>query len=158
MHEVLIENLTDLLNKGNAHVSIDEALTDTDFKILGKRPDGLPYSIWQLAEHIRITQHDILKFSTDSNYKSPQWPEGYWPKETSPLSENEWNECLQQIKEDRAAIVKLLTDAGENLFTPFKHGDGQSLLKEALVVADHNSYHTGEIVLLRRLLHDWNKK
>ena len=156
-HEVLIENLTDLLNTGNAHVSLDNAVADVDFEILGKRPEGLPYSIWQLAEHIRIAQHDILEFSRDPKYVSPKWPEGYWPTETVPTSENEWQQCLQQIKKDRASFIDLLIHAGETLYTPFEHGDGQSLLKEALVVADHNSYHTGEIVLLRRLLHDWDK-
>lgn len=157
-HEALIENLADLLNKGNAHVSLDKALSNIDFKILGKRPDGLPYSLWQLAEHIRIAQHDILEFSRDPKYVSPKWPEGYWPTETAPTSENEWHQCVQQIKKDRASFIDLITHAGESLYSPIAHGDGQTLLKEALVVADHNSYHTGEIILLRRLLHDWGEK
>ena len=155
-HETLLENLIDLLNKGNAHVSLEEALRDIRFSLLGKKPHDLPYSIWQLVGHIRITQRDLLKFSNDENYQSPKWPEGYWPVETEPLSDKEWDECLNQLKADRKTFIDLLKSSGEDLYKPFKHGTGQSLLKEALVLADHNSYHTGEIIVLRRLLNDWN--
>ncbi|MEO7314569.1 MAG: DinB family protein, partial [Ginsengibacter sp.] len=89
------------------------------------------------------------------HHQSPEWPEGYWPKEAAPSSEEEWNECLKKIESDRDSFIGLLENAGENLYIPFKHGTGQSLLKEALVLADHNSYHTGEILVLRRLLDDW---
>ena len=154
-HQILIENLIDLLKKGNAHASLDDALKNITFNLLGKRPCDLPYSIWQLTEHIRITQWDLLEFSRDKNHQSPEWPEGYWPKETEPASGDQWEECLKQINSDRNAFIDLLNNAGENLYIPFKHGAGQSLLKEALVLADHNSYHTGEIVVLRRLLNDW---
>lgn len=153
----LIGNLKDLLNKGNAHVSFDDAVHNIDFDLLGKKPHQLPYSIWQLAEHIRITQSDILEFSRDGNHQSPQWPVGYWPLDDAPDSEEKWQHCLKQITSERMAFVKLLESAGENIYHVFEHGSGQSLLKEALVLADHNSYHTGEIILLRRLLNDWKK-
>lgn len=154
-HQILIENLIDLLKKGNAHVPLDNALNGIEFNLLGERPNNLPYSIWQLAEHIRITQWDLLEFSRDQNHQSPEWPKGYWPLETAPASEEKWNECLKKIKSDRNSFIELLQAVGENLYKPFKHGTGQSLLKEAFVLADHNSYHTGEILVLRRLLHAW---
>ena len=156
-HEIdlLIENLEYLLNKGNAHVSLDKALENIPKELLGEKPVNLPYSIWQIAEHIRIAQWDILEFSRNSKHVSPEWPEGYWPSETKPESQNEWKKCLQQIKSDRKEFVDLLTQSGKNIYTPFEHGDGQSLLKEALVLADHNAYHAGEIIIIRRLLNDW---
>jgi hypothetical protein len=155
--EILITQLTDLLNKGNAHVSLDEALEDISFSLLGERPAGLPYSIWQLAEHIRIAQWDILEFSRNESYVSPEWPDGYWIKEVSPASKEEWQKCVHQIKSDRQTFIELITKSGEEIYRPFDYGTGQSLLKEALVLADHNSYHAGEIIILRRLLNDWGK-
>ncbi len=154
-HDILIDNLIDLINVGNAHVSLEEVLHDIHFNLLGKTPHDLPYSIWQLTEHIRITQWDLLEFSRNKNHLSPEWPEGYWPKETEPESGDQWEVCLKQINSDRDAFIDLLKNAGENLYIPFQYGTGQTLLKEALVLADHNSYHTGEILVLRRLLNDW---
>lgn len=155
--DVLIGNLVNLLNKGNAHVSLDESLKNIPFEILGKKPRNLPYTLWQIAEHVRIAQSDILEFSRDTNYKSPKWPESYWPKKPKPSSEQEWEKCLKRIKKDRKEFISLLKDSSENLFTVFEHGNGQTLLREALVLADHNSYHTGEIIILRRLLDNWPK-
>lgn len=154
---ILITQLADLLNKGNAHVSLDEALENISFDLLGERPAGLPYSIWQLAEHIRISQWDILEFSRNESYVSPEWPGGYWTKEVSPVSKEEWQKCVQQIKSDRKAFIELMTKSGEYIYRLFDYGTGQNLLKEALVLADHNSYHAGEIIILRRLLNDWGK-
>ena len=153
----LINHLTDLLNKGNAHVPLDESLKNIPFEIVDKKPGNLPYSLWQIAEHIRIAQWDILEFSRNANHESPKWPEGYWPENSKPSSEKEWQKCLQQIKNDRNDFISLLEDSSENLFTPFEYGSGQTLFREALVLADHNSYHTGEIVLLRRLMNNWKK-
>ncbi len=153
--EILMENIVDLIEKGNAHVSLDEALKNIPFQLLGKRPKGLPYSLWQVAEHIRIAQWDILEFSRNAKHVSPKWPEGYWVKETAPSSPGEWEKCLKQIKNDRKSFINLIKNAGDTLSHPFKYGNGQSLLKEALVLADHNSYHTGEIIIIRRLLGAW---
>lgn len=154
---ILITQLTALLNKGNAHVSLDEALGNIHFDLLGERPAGLPYSIWQLAEHLRIAQWDILEFSRNESYVSPEWPGGYWTKEASPASKEEWQKCIQQIKSDRKTFIELITKSREDIYRPFDYGTGQSLLKEALVLADHNSYHAGEIIILRRLLNDWGR-
>ncbi len=153
--KVLVNNLIDLIEKENAHASLNAALKDIPFKLLGEKIQGLPYSIWQVAEHIRIAQWDIMEFSKSVTHKSPKWPDEYWPKHEAPDSEKDWKKCLQQIEKDRKEFVELLRNAGDNLDKPFEHGDGQSLLKEALVLADHNSYHTGEIIIMRRLLNAW---
>jgi len=146
--EILLKNLIELLNKGNSHVLLDDALDNIPFGMLGKTPENLPYNLWQMSEHIRISQKDILEFSRNSKYKSPQWPEGYWPSNTQPSSEEEWENCLRQIKEDRESFIALLKEKAENLYEHFEHGNGQTLLREALVLADHNAYHTGEIIIL----------
>ncbi len=152
-NDTLIKELVDLLAKGNAHASLDDALKDIPFTLLGEKPGNLPYSIWQLAEHIRIAQWDILEFSRNPKHISPKWPDGYWP--SAPESKVEWEKCIKQIVEDRDEFIELLKNAGNGINTPFEYGDGQSLLKEALVLADHNSYHTGEIIIIRRLLNAW---
>ncbi len=154
-NKIIVDNLADLLEAGNAHATLDEALKDIPFSLLCETPQGVPYSIWQLAEHIRIAQWDILEFSKDPGHVSPKWPDAYWPKETKPASEGVWKKCVEAIKADREEFIFLIKNAGDDLYKPFKHGDGQSLLKEALVLADHNSYHTGEIIVIRRLLHTW---
>jgi hypothetical protein len=148
-------HLADLLRKGNAHVSLDETLDNVPFELLAKTLPGLPYSIWQITEHIRITQWDMLEFSSSPSHVSPKWPDGYWPEDASPNTENHWINCVAAIKQDREEFIELLRNSGENLYTPFPWGTGQSLFKEALVIADHNSYHTGEIIILRRLLNNW---
>ena len=153
----LIENIVDLIEKGNAHVPLDDALKNIPFALLGEKPQGLPYSIWQIVEHIRIAQWDILEFSRNSDHVSPQWPDGYWPKEAVPKSQDAWNKCIEQIHADRNSFIELIKHAGDDLYEPFEYGSGQSLLKEALVLADHNSYHTGEIIIVRRLLNAWKK-
>ena len=154
-NELLISNLTQLLSKGNAHATLDDALKKIPYKLLAETPADLPYNIWQIAQHIRISQWDILEFSRNPKYKSPEWPKGYWPSEREPASEEAWKKCVHQIKEDRNTFIELIKNAGENLYKPIPGGDGQTLLREALVLADHNSYHTGEIIVLRRLLDNW---
>ncbi len=156
-NDLLISNLTNLLTKANAHATLDDALKNIPFELLSKTPEGLPYNIWQLAEHIRISQWDILEFSRNTDYQSPDWPAGYWPAEKAPSSEDAWKKCVDEIKKDRNSFVELIKNAGENLYTRIPNGDGQTLLREALVLADHNSYHTAEIIVLRRLLNDWKK-
>ena len=153
----VIKNLVDVIAKGNAHVSLDKALHGIPFSLLGEKPGSLPYSIWQLAEHIRISQWDILEFSRNSKHVSPEWPGGYWPTESAPGSEGAWQNCIDTIRTERNAFIELIKNAGADLNKVFEYGDGQSLLKEALVLADHNSYHTAEIIIIRRLLNAWNK-
>jgi uncharacterized damage-inducible protein DinB len=151
----ITKELIELLKKGNAHVPFNEAIQNIPFEDLGKKPHDLPYSIWQLTEHIRITQKDILDFSVNTNYKELNWPADYWPKETAPKNETEWKKCIDEINNDLKAFIELLKAEDVDLFTPFEHGSGQNLLREALLIADHTSYHTGEIIVLRRLMGNW---
>jgi hypothetical protein len=169
----VIKDLTAALNGGNAHASFDDAVKGVRHDLLGVVPEGLPYSIWQLVEHIRITQWDILEFSRDPKHVSPDWPTGYWPKEKAPAQAKDWKQAIDRIEADRKAFVALLekagegskagggatagdgATAGESMYDPLPHGDGQSLFREAVLIIDHTSYHTGEIIILRRLLKDW---
>ncbi len=158
--EALIRNsraeLSKLLKGGNAHVSFQVAIKDLKKENRSKKAENLPYTIWQLVDHIRIAQSDILQFSTNSRYKSPKWPEGYWPKSDGPKHEEEWSAALQQIADDRRTFINLVEDEDQDLFFPFPHGEDQNLFNEALLIADHAAYHTGQIIVLRRLLGDWN--
>jgi hypothetical protein len=153
--QFVVEELEELLRRGNAHVSFEDAVEGVSPSIAGTVPGGLPYSLWQLVEHIRITQWDILEFCRNPKYRSPQWPEGYWPSAAAPAHEGDLDRAVQRVVADREEFTALLRGAGEGIYTPFAHGQGQSLFREALLIADHTSYHVGEIVLVRRLLKDW---
>lgn len=150
-----VDTLIQLLTKGNAHVTFEEAVHDLPAHLRGVQPEGLPYSIWQLVEHIRISQWDILEFSRDAAHVSPAWPDEYWPKENTPATKHDWEHSLEQIKKDLHAFVALIKEPAADLYTPFPHGDGQHLFREALLIADHTAYHTGQIILIRRLLGAW---
>jgi hypothetical protein len=150
-----IKVLEEGLNGKNAHASFEEAIANVPDRLLGEVPEGLPYSIWQLVEHIRITQWDILEFSRNPDHVSPEWPKGYWPKEKAPANGKEWQRSIGEIEADRKSFIALLHKAGEEIYTPFAYGDGQSLFREAVLIVDHTSYHTGEIIVIRRLLKDW---
>ncbi|QKZ14210.1 DinB family protein [Spirosoma sp. KUDC1026] len=151
----LRQQLVALLTGSNAHQSFDDAIKNLPVDLRGVKPEKLPYSIWQLVDHIRIAQEDILEFSRDSNYVSPPWPDGYWPKETTPPDATAWDTAVAKIRADRDAFVALLNDPEQDLYKPFAHGDGQNLLREALLIADHTAYHVGEIIIIRRLLDAW---
>lgn len=151
--DTLISELNKLLKGGSAHASFEHAIKGLGLETIGQKVDKLPYTIWQLVEHIRITQWDMLEFSKGSEHVSPKWPEGYWPTETAPADETAWEKSLKQIKDDLAAFIDLLKNA--DVYTPLTHGEGQNILREALQIADHNAYHTAEIIMIRRLLGDW---
>jgi hypothetical protein len=152
-NQLLTDELIKLLNGGTAHAKLNDALEGLPANQRGEVPGGLPYSIWQLVEHIRIAQWDMLEFSKDGSHQSPPWPEGYWPKETAPASEEAWVQSIQQIKQDLNELIELVKTG--NLYEPIPHGTGQTLLREALQAADHAAYHVAEIIILRRLLGSW---
>ena len=144
-----------LLRGGQAHVPFSSAVEDLPLKVTGVKPPGLPYSIWQLVEHIRITQADILAFCRTPDYVSPKWPDDYWPGEAAPDHVSVWEKSLEEIHSDLDSFIALISDPRADMFMPFAHGQGQNLFREALLIADHTSYHTGEILVIRRLLDRW---
>jgi uncharacterized damage-inducible protein DinB len=152
-HKALITELTKLLQGGGAHVSLKEALKGLPAEMRGVKKNKLPYSIWQLVEHIRIAQWDMLEFSKDGAHQSPKWPDDYWPKEAAPASDAAWRKSVKQIESDLEQFIKLLGKS--DIYAPIAHGSGQTILREAMQIADHNAYHTAEIVVLRRLLGSW---
>ncbi len=155
--EALRQHVLDLLRGRNAHADFDTVVADFPSRLRGAKPPGAPYTAWQLLEHMRIAQSDILEFSRDAKHKSPQWPEGYWPKTEAPPSAAAWNNSLRSFRADWKAMAKLVADKKTDLFAKIPHGTGQTILREALLVADHNAYHLGQMVLLRRLLGAWKK-
>ena len=153
----LREHLIKLLEGGQAHTTLDSAVLGFPLDRIGVRPKGLPYSAWELLEHLRIAQEDILRFSISADYKSPKWPEGYWPTSPAPEKESHWARSVKAIRKDLAEFRELVRDPKQDLYRKFPWGDGQTLLREALLIADHNAYHIGQLVLVRRLLGVWPK-
>ena len=153
--ETLSEHLIRLLDWEAAHANFSTILSHWPKDLRGVKPAGCPHTAWQLLEHLRICQWDILEFSRDPNHVSPDFPTGYWPKEDSPPSDAAWDDSLAHVRDDLDALKRLLADPAVDLCAPIAHGEGQTLLREALLVADHNSHHLGQLILLRRLLGDW---
>ncbi|MDB5124400.1 MAG: transporter [Mucilaginibacter sp.] len=152
-HKILVEELKKLLLGGNAHVSLKDALKGLQPALRGVKPPNMPYSIWQLVEHIRIAQWDMLQFCKDASHTSPKWPDDYWPVKDAPEKDTAWNESLKQIDADLDEFIELIKRA--DLYQKIPHGQGQNILLEVLQVADHNAYHIGEIIGLRRMMGDW---
>ena len=150
----LREHLVTLLQGRGAHVPFERAVADVPEELRGVVPEGAAASLWEQLEHLRIAQWDILEFSRDAAHVSPRFPDGYWPATAVP-PEGAWQSSVERFLADRAAMAALVSDPGSDLYAPFAHGSGQTLLREALLVADHNSYHAGQIVLLRKLLGCW---
>jgi hypothetical protein len=152
---VLREQLARFLEWGEAHVGFDAAVSDLSLALQGKQPAGLPYSPWQLLEHLRITQHDILDFCVNPKYEELSWPDDYWPASAEPSSADAWTESVQQFKRDRAALQRLARDPAVDLEAAIPQGKGQTYLRELLLAADHTAYHLGELIVVRRLLGAW---
>jgi hypothetical protein len=151
----LRKELDRLLAGKGAHADFDAAVADFPAKLRGLRPEGSPHTAWELLEHLRIAQWDMLEFSRDPKHVSPTWPAGYWPGRPAPENAADWDKSVKAFHHDLAAMRKLVSDSESDLFTPFAHGEGQTLLREAMQVADHNAYHVGELIFLRRLLGAW---
>lgn len=151
------EQLAKLLSWEDAHVSFDSAVADLPNGVRGTAPAGLPYSPWQLVEHLRITQHDILDFCRNPAYEEMSWPKDYWPSAASPPSPAAWDASVAQFRRDRSALEALARDPDTDLEGKIPHGTGQTYLRELLLAADHAAYHIGELVVVRRLLGAWQQ-
>ena len=148
----LRDQLLELLSGGNAHLSFEDLIKDFPVEKCGQRIEGLPYTAWQMLEHMRIAQWDILEFSRDASHVSPKWPKGYWPDPDEAGSANLWNESVNKFRNDLKAMQDLVSDPANDLFAKIPHGTGQTLLREALLLADHNSNHLGALILMSRIL------
>ena len=155
--KLLREQLANLLSGNGAHLDWRTAFAEMPARLRGVRPDGLPHSAWELLEHMRIAQWDMLEFSRNPNHVSPDWPSGYWPEAPAPPQSTAWEKSLKLFARDLAAMKKLMTSPKNDLFAPISNGTGQTLLQEALQCADHNAYHVGQVVLVRRLLGAWKE-
>ena len=151
----LRRQLVDLLKGGGAHARFEDVTADFPAKLRGQKPSGMPHSPWMLLEHLRIGQRDILEFSRNPHYVSPKWPEGYWPKTSAPPNASAWSKSISGFRKDLKSVQLLVTNPKTDLFAPIPWGDGQTILREALLVADHNAYHIAQLVDMRRLLGAW---
>ena len=151
----LRQHLVKVLEGSEAHAEFEAAVADMPFALQGKIPKDAEHSPWQELEHLRIAQWDIFEFAVDPKHKSPKFPEGYWPSNPTPPDEMAWAKSAQAFVADRQRFAKVLADESTDLFAKIPHGDGQTILRQALVAADHNAYHLGQLVLLRRLLAAW---
>ncbi len=151
----LRQHLLYLLGGGGGHLSFDQAIAGLPAKLRGSKPEGAPHTPWQLLEHLRLAQWDILEFSRDPRHVSPEFPKGYWPATEAPPNKTAWDKSVAAFRAGLKAMEKLVKDPATSLFARIPHGDGQTVLREALLVADHNAYHLGQLVLLRRLLGAW---
>jgi hypothetical protein len=151
----LREHLLYLLRGGGAHLDFEKAIAGLPAELRGKKPAGLPHTPWRLLEHLRIAQWDILRFCVDPGHVSPAFPEGYWPAGDAPPDAGAWDRSVAAFRTDLRAMQDLVANLATDLFTPLPHGQGQTVLREALLVADHNAYHLGQLVTIRRLLGAW---
>lgn len=151
----LRQQLVSLLTEGNAHATFDQAVENLPAALRGQRPQTLQHSPWELLEHLRIAQWDILDFSRNPHYQERDWPTGYWPKTPAPPTSAAWDESVAAFHRDRQAICDLVLDPATDLYAKIPHGSGQTILREALLTADHNAYHVGQLVLVRQLLGAW---
>jgi hypothetical protein len=153
--KALRDHLLYLLSDGGAHAKFDDVIASIPGNLRGRRPTGLPHSPWMLLEHLRLTQLDILEFGRNPKHASPKWPEGYWPRTEAPPSAAAWNKSIADFRKDLKAMESLVANPKTDLFARIPWGDGQTILREALLVADHNAYHLGQLVDVRRLLGAW---
>jgi hypothetical protein len=155
-HQQLRQHVVDLLRGGGAHLSLERAVADLSAAFRGAKPPGVPHSPWRLLEHMRICQWDILEYCRNAQHVSPPFPEGYWPADSAPPTDDAWQRSVADIKADLKAIEDLVSDPATELLAPIAHGEpGHTILREALLVADHNAYHLGQLVIVRRALGEW---
>jgi hypothetical protein len=155
--KALRQHVVKLLKGRDAHADFEAAIKDFPVELRGKTPKGAEHSAWELLEHLRIAQWDILDFSRNPEYKAREWPREYWPETQAPPNASAWTKSVKAFQKDLQTMCDLVVDEKTDLFAKIPHGDGQTILREALVAADHNAYHLGEMVLLRRLLGAWKR-
>jgi hypothetical protein len=155
--QALREHILYLLRGGGAHLNFEAAIKGIPVALRGKRPKGASHSPWELLEHMRLAQWDILEFSRDAKHVSPPWPEGYWPEKSAPPSPAAWSRSVRAFREGVEAMCALVESPSTDLFAPIPHGTGQTILREALLLADHNAYHLGSLVAVRQSLGIWGK-
>jgi DinB superfamily len=155
---ILRQHLVDLLRGGHAHVTFEKAIAGLPARLRGARHPQCPFTPWRLLEHLRIAQWDILEFSRDAKHVSPDWPDGYWPAGDGPAADGAWKRSVAGFRRTLSEMQALVKNPKTNLYARIPHGQGQTILREAMLVADHNSYHLGQFVLLRRLLGAWKDK
>lgn len=146
--------VSELLKSDHAHIDFDSAVKDVPPALRGTRPKGFPHSPWEILEHLRLAQWDILEFSRDAGHVSPEFPSGYWPKTPAPPSEEAWDESIAKFRADLDALAQLAADPSVDLYAKIPHGTGQTWLRQLLMTADHNAYHLGQFMLLRRGLEE----
>ena len=151
----LREHVLYLLKGDGAHLDFDATVKDMPADLQGKKPKGGAHSPWEILEHLRIAQWDILEFSRNPKHVSPEFPGGYWPSTQTPPDEKAWNKSVKAFRADLKAMADLVANEETDLLAPLPHGDGKTILREALLLADHNAYHLGQIVVVRRLLGAW---
>lgn len=145
-------HLVNLIRGGNAFMTFDKVVEDIPYDQVHLYPDDLPYTIWQQIKHLEFAQLDILDFCRNPDYKEPAWPEEYWPKAGGPSSEVEWHDTITKIKSGQEAMIRMIEDPGNDLFDAIPHGNGQTLFREAMLIAEHIAYHIGQIVIMKRLM------
>src|ERR1035438_9709378 len=146
------EHLLYLLKGGGAHADFDAAMGDWPVQLAGAKVANFPHTAWMLLEHMRLAQWDILEFSRDSKHVSPPWPEGFWPESEAPPNGKAWKSAMTEFKKDLRAVQQLVANPKTNLYAKLPWGDGQTILREALLVADHNAYHLGQLIMLRKCM------
>ena len=152
---LLREQLVRLLDGRGAHVDADTAIGKLSFGDVSKKPEGAPWTLWEVFEHLRIAQEDIVEFSRNADHQSPEFPKGYWPADAAPKDAEAWEQSIVSFRRDLAAMKAIVLDPGIDLHARIPHGDGQTILREAMLIADHNAYHLGQMVLMMKMLGLW---
>jgi hypothetical protein len=155
INPLLRQHLVELLTGGHAHATFEDAIKGLPPKLWGVKPENFPHTAWMILEHLRIAQWDILQFSYNGKHESPKWPSGYWPTTEAPPGTEAWSRSVAQFESDLKAMKELVTNPKTDLFAKIPWGDGQTILREVLLLADHNAYHIAQMVDVRRLLGAW---
>jgi len=157
MDKGLRQKLVDFLTSHQAHMTLEDAVADFPVKFINTKAPNVDYTFWHLIEHLRITQNDILDFCINKNYKEPKWPEGYWPKKDKKATKKDWDKTVKDYNSDLNKMVKLVKNPKTDLFAKIPWGEGQTILREAMLIFDHNAYHIGELGILRQVVGAWPK-